>query len=112
MKLESLSMTELSPPRIVCSAIFFQDGEIVAIGPRHYDSIMRSQIEQFRYSENSGAIPISFIKKYGVQGFIDQHGKTYNRKEAWVIAEAEGQIRMRVGGDGPDGYGLFSENLY
>lgn len=43
------------------------------------------------------------------QGFIDQHGNFYSREEAWKIAQANGQIIRRVGGD--EGR-LFSENLY
>jgi len=31
------------------------------------------------------------------------------REEAWQVAEAAGQIKYRVGGDGKE---LFSENLY
>jgi hypothetical protein len=44
------------------------------------------------------------------QGFIDQYGKFYSRKAAWKIAEKEGQIIRRCGGD-EDGT-LWSENLY
>lgn len=48
------------------------------------------------------------------QGFIDQFNNFYTRKEAWIIAETNGQIIRRVGGDmSLDGEGkLFSENLY
>ena len=44
-----------------------------------------------------------------VQGFIDQRGNFLTREEAWIVAEASGQIIRRVGGDGKK---LYSENLY
>lgn len=44
-----------------------------------------------------------------VQGFIDQHGNFYDRQQAWVIAEGNGQI-IRYN-DGCEGT-LYSENLY
>jgi hypothetical protein len=43
------------------------------------------------------------------QGFIDQRGNFVDRKTAWNIAEANGQIIRRVGNDQPV---LYSENLY
>jgi len=46
------------------------------------------------------------------EGFIDQHGRFYNRQDAWMIAALNDQIIRRVGGDGPEQHGLFNENLY
>ena len=46
------------------------------------------------------------------EGFVDQHGRFYDRREAYKIAAANGQIRRRVGGDATDGGTLYSENLY
>lgn len=43
------------------------------------------------------------------QGFINTRGDFLTREQAWVAAEANGQIIRRVGGDGKK---LFSENLY
>jgi hypothetical protein len=41
-------------------------------------------------------------------GFIDQHGRYYNRQDAWRIAEKNGQILKEVSIAGT----LYSENLY
>ena len=46
------------------------------------------------------------------EGFVDQHGRFYGRREAYRIAASNGQIRRRVGGDATDGGTLYSENLY
>ena len=79
--------------RVVCAAIKDGYGTIVC-GPRHWDKIMHQ----------------SAAGKWAwEQGFVDQHGEWLTREEAWVIAEAAGQIIRRVGGDGGR---LFSENLY
>lgn len=91
-------MATLSLPRIVCAAIRYKDGTIVA-GARHFDSVMRPFVMQ-----HEGEKP--------EQGFIDQHGKFYGRRHAWRIAEMHNQIVRRVGADGEEGRGLFSENLY
>jgi hypothetical protein len=42
------------------------------------------------------------------EGFIDQFGDWLDRKEAWKIAEDQGQIRREVSTPGT----LYSENLY
>lgn len=86
--------------RIVCAAIKFASigKEYIVTGARHYDSIMASTIK---------LLPQGTYERE--QGFIDQAGKFLTREEAWVIAEAAGQIIRRVGGDGNK---LYSENLY
>jgi hypothetical protein len=87
----------LSAPRIVCAALRSKDGwGVVAVGPRHFDQTMRRQL-----AEGAG--------RNTEQGFIDQHGVFYTREQAWLIAQGNGQIIRRVGGD--EGR-LFSENLY
>lgn len=88
-------------PRIVCAANRDATGLIV-LGLRHFDAFMRG------YYEKLGVSKVPPIE----QGFVDQFGKFHTRKEAWVIAEAAGQIIRRVGGDGLERTGLFSENLY
>ncbi len=88
-------------PRIVCAA--YLSGKFLAVGPRHYDSTMKQQIENF--DELWGEEKI-------IQGFIDQFGDFYTRQEAWKIAEANGQIYRRCDGDDADGGTLYSENLY
>lgn len=92
--------------RIVCAATTFKvRGKTVVVpSPRHFDLTMHAVVDAMfndhkrHYEED--------------QGFIDQHGTFYRRLDAWKIAEAAGQIVRRVGGDGPEGSGLFSENLY
>ena len=42
------------------------------------------------------------------QGFIDQFGKFYNRKDAYIIAKENGQIIRDLGETDE----LFSEHLY
>lgn len=92
--------TENIPPYIVSAATtFIVDGEeVVIVSPRHWDDIMRNIVK---------LLPESAKEKE--QGFVDQYRKFYTRKEAWVIAEQNGQIKRRVGGDNQK---LFSENLY
>ena len=82
--------------RVVCAAVRDLYGHIV-LGPRHFDSTMRSQMSQL----------VNF--KPWEQGFLDTHGAFLTREQAWAVAEAAGQIIHRVGGDGTK---LFSENLY
>lgn len=84
--------------RVVCAAIRNTNSEVIC-GPRHFDHTMRKQIAA------SGAHAWDRAE----QGFVDQRGDWLTREEAWVIAEAAGQIIRRVGGDGVR---LFSENLY
>jgi len=92
-------------PRIVCAACAC--GDVVVIGPRHYDSTMREQIALLgdRWKEEKE-------RQRVIQGFIDQFGDFHTREEAWVIAEKNGQIFRRCGGDTLNGGNLFSENLY
>lgn len=92
--------------RIICAAnkLLFADGNIVIVaGARHWDKIMHNMV---------GMVNQDFMELE--QGFIDQYGNYYNREEAWIIAETNGQIVRRVGGDTTlAGAGrLFSENLY
>ena len=87
--------------RVVCSACRCIETGHLIIGPRHFDSIMRSQL--LREKDHL---------KYKDQGFIDQWGIYMSRTEAWKVAEAAGQILYRCGGDEADGGTLYSENLY
>lgn len=73
------------PVYIVCAACRNFDGRIIC-GPRHFDNTMREQIkaaEGLKHWQNGGCD----------QGFVDQYGRFYSRKEAWIIAEKNGQIR-------------------
>lgn len=93
----------LSPSVVVCSACRYD--KHMLIGARHWDANMRAQAE-FVPKE------VHPFKIDWEQGFIDQHCNFLTRTEAWKIAEANGQIIRRVGGDEADGGTLFSENLY
>lgn len=87
--------------RIVCAAIQHSDGRIIC-GPRHYDTIMREQLERLADAWTEGW-------RKAEQGFIDNHGSFWTREDAWTIADAEGQIlRERNWQTGK----LHSEHLY
>lgn len=81
--------------RIVCAAVRNKAGFIIC-SPRHFDEIMRKQVELFETC-------------HWEQGFVDQKGNFVTRKEAHVIAQEQDQIIRRCGGDSDI---LFSENLY
>lgn len=82
--------------RIVCAANRHTITSSIVVGVRHWDVLMRQHIFDKDYSDYE-------------QGFIDNKGKFLTREEAYVVAEREGQIIRRVGGD--EGV-LYSENLY
>lgn len=84
---------------IVCAAIRSKQTRRVICGARHLDEIMRDQIMR------SGG-RVDWIG--AEQGFIDQFCVFLNRREAWEVAKAAGQIR-NFGWD--EGF-LYSENLY
>lgn len=85
---------------IVCAAIRDYNGTIVC-GARHFDTIMQSLIEKLE----------SFDLNSVEQGFIDQLGIFYNRKDALKIAIDAGQINTRRIKTNPIDE-LFSEDLY
>lgn len=89
--------------RVVCAANRCADG-VVLLGARHWDMMMHKQADQI-YGDREIPKPVE-------QGFIDNRGNFLTREEAWKIAEANGQIIRRVGGDSMNGGKLFSENLY
>lgn len=88
--------------RVVCAANRSNQGTLI-VGVRHWDFLMCYQAEV-----------IGHHMKFTEQGFIDNQGMYLSREEAWLIAEAAGQIVKRVGGDmDAEGVGkLYSENLY
>lgn len=101
-------MNDLSKPRIVCAANrLVMGGETIYtfVGARHWDKHMRMLVPLIQ----DWAKP---DKIHWEPGFIDQYENFYSRKQAWPIAEANGQIVRRVGGDESDGGTLYSENLY
>lgn len=95
--------------RVVCAANRDKSGAII-LGARHWDASMHLAYKWWAAATNH----ITKDMRFTQQGFIDQNGVYMGREEAWLVAEAVGQIIRRVGGDmSPDGVGkLFSENLY
>lgn len=97
--------------RVVCSAlrrIVIDQRISLIIGPRHHDETMRAQKMIIEAATNGY---VSMMSWHDAEtGFIDQRGVFMTREEAWVVAEAAGQIvRTGPGFEGPK---LFSENLY
>lgn len=101
---KGLKESQCSPPegkqRVVCAAN--RNGDLLVLGARHFDMTMNRTIELIDPDDR-------LCHGDWEQGFIDQHGEFLTREEAWVVAEAAGQIIRRVGGDGVR---LYSENLY
>lgn len=98
-----------SPPRIVCAANRYYDEEgveILVLGIRHHDTFMNQQIERLK------KLGVDCRPADGHQGFVDQYKNFLTREQAWKIAEKNGQIIRRIGGDTLNGGHLFSENLY
>lgn len=89
--------------RIVCAANKY--GSVIIIGIRHYDKFMHTRIQELK-DTYTNLINI----EDEVQGFVDQFGNFYNRKDAYIIAENENQIIRTCGN--PDSRELYSENLY
>ena len=101
--LTSYALTSLSASRVVAAAIKWSDGTIV-VGARHHDPLMNQTIRLLRQSAG-----LDLKRSESVQGFIDQHRNFLTRKEAWGIAERNGQIiRDYCGCPGV----LYSESLY
>lgn len=88
--------------RVVCAAN--RAGSTLVLGPRHWHMLMHDAAEH--------ALGTSYFDHEWEQGFIDQHGDWMDRREAWKVAAAAGQIIHRCGGDTTDGGTLYSENLY
>ncbi|MDB4314480.1 hypothetical protein N9955_00465 [bacterium] len=98
---ESWELNEIEKPKpwIVCAANKHKKTHLIICGARHWDSLMRGQVEAmggYNYNE-------------WTQGFVDQFGEYYNREEAHKIAKSNNQIIKYHGGDKVT---LFSENLY
>jgi len=98
----------LSSPLIVCSGNYYVFRSpmgtpfgIIVPGPRHYDGIMGPLVGLLRGKFGE--------ELWSKQGFIDQHGRWYNREQARVLAEANNQLRKVGGWPKKD---LYSENLY
>lgn len=90
---------------IVCAAckVIIKDKEHLILGARHYDNLMRATIDSL---DTDTLQPI--IRKE--QGFIDQFGDFYNRKEALEIVKKNGQPFNQERNVSETK--LFSEGLY
>lgn len=98
------------PEHILCSAIWYNDGiarahqpvniesGIVACGLRHCNCF---QILVTIFPDRS-------YLKTCVQGFLTSKGRFVDRREAWMIALASGQVDPEPW----EGSQLFSENLW
>lgn len=99
--------TDRRHPRIICAALRARDGTLL-LGLRHYSRDMTRQMEQ---RDDGG----KFVSRTGEdQGFADQFGRYYTRREAWVIAQRTNQI-LHPDNAGRDLNGaplLHSECLY
>jgi hypothetical protein len=89
-----------NPCLIVCAALRHRETGLIIAGARHKQDVMRPLMEAlggYEYWRNSES------------GFIDQKGEFLDRRRAWEIASAAGQIRHpEIGTPGT----CFSENLY
>lgn len=86
---------------VVCAAC--RRGSIIIAGARHFDKVMRSQINAIN------------LKTHAVEweeGFIDQFGGFLTRQEAMKIAIEAGQNVDIERGCGGDKEILYSEGLY
>jgi hypothetical protein len=94
---------------VVCAANKY--GLVVFIGVRHFCPVMRQSMEYWK-AANKGSTLEALRSTFGeVQGFIDQYGVFMDRKEAYAVASAAGQINTRRPKGYPE-YMLFSEDLY
>lgn len=101
-----MTKEETAQRRVVCAAIRAADGSVL-LGLRHYSRDMHAQIAARRDG-------VKFRHRLdGDQGFVDQHGVFMSREEAYLVAEAAGQVwRPEECGEGLDGKKLYSEGLY
>ena len=74
---------------IVCSAVKYK--ELIVHGRRHGDAF--TTMEKLMQQEAYKSIKAEDI----TSGFIDQYGEFHDRKSAWKIAEAAGQIKYGKG---------------
>lgn len=88
---------------IVSAACKF--GDLVICGHRHFDKIMGAQLNAL---EKAG---VALDYNNHVQGFIDNRGDFYDRKDSLRIAIDAGQINFRRL-KSSDGDELYSEDLY
>lgn len=96
--------------RIVCAAnkAATSKGDVIFAGARHCDTTMQSQFDLLDDSEGA---PDELAVLHAEQGFIDQFGRFWSRRQAMQICEIEGQpVNFERQGGNP--YILYSEGLY
>ena len=111
-------MTELAKPYIVCAACRSTTLNLVVAGARHFDVIMRNQINALGHADNGGKAEDDILTLYwhthwsqADQGFIDQFGKFYERDEALAVARENEKDGRKL--RNPDArVDLYSEDLY
>lgn len=90
---------------VVCAACRY--GEMIICGARHYDMVMHGVLAQLKEDRLFAFEEVGKVE----QGFIDQRGVFMDREEAFLVAEAAGQLNVRR--EKTPGKGtLFSEDLY
>ncbi len=85
--------------RIVCAAN--KHHQLIVLGVRHFDDRMRDVMEEL-------SIPTKSPK--WIQGFVDNRGQFHDRRSAFKIAQAAGQIVKKTGCVEIEE--LYSEDLY
>lgn len=86
---------------VVCAANKY--GPHVFTGIRHFCPVMRQNMAGW-------GITALKLKHKEIQGFVDQHGVFMDRKEAYEVAKAAGQINLHRPKNPGDW--LCSEDLY
>ena len=83
---------------VVCAACINSEGKVVP-SVRHGDELLYNVMDEEEV-----------IRFCWVQGFVTNRFSFVTRKEAWIIAERQGQIRNQLPCD--HAKRLYSENLY
>ncbi len=104
-------MTMIHTKRVVvCAAVRSKKLGVVFCGARHFDEVMRTQMEGI--AGNAHGTEYHVILGPLDQGFIDQHGKFLTREKAMIIAKEAGQAIDIADGCGGSETVLYSEGLY
>lgn len=92
---------------VVCAACKY--GSLILCGARHWDGVMRKQLEVINKRGESG--DFKHLKgMHFTEGFIDQFGGFLTRKEAWDLTGETRQL-VNLSRNGSD-VELYSEGLY
>lgn len=83
---------------VVCAACINSEGKVIP-SVRHGDELMYNVVSEEEV-----------LRFHWMQGFVTNRFSFVTRKEAWAIAERQGQIRKKLPCD--DAKRLYSENLY